>query len=229
MIASIKEALGQIKAICAGDKAPNWTDDWQTTHSRGRVLDIADAALASLSCGEARERIARIIDPDAFAQFTHSFQGQNAAIKKADAILATGCVPGEAELLDRSKIGMLLLDHANGFECECDDVGFARTTGARLINSAAEAARSPSDPLDEAAIRAELAEARQEAADSLAVLDAIADYVGCPHDEELTVDHVRQHYMKLENAAQRQGIEDAGRIANAQAYAAAIRAGRGEG
>lgn len=73
---------------------------------------------------------------------------------------------------------------------------------------------------DEAAIRAELTEARQEAADSLAILDAIADYVGCPHDEELTVDHVRQHYMKLENAAQRQGVEDAGRIANAQAYSA---------
>ena len=81
---------------------------------------------------------------------------------------------------------------------------------------------------DEAAIRAELSEVRQEATDSLRVLDAIADYVGCPHDEELSVDHVRQHYMKLENAAQRQGIEDAARIANAQAYVtvneAAIRA-----
>lgn len=73
---------------------------------------------------------------------------------------------------------------------------------------------------NEAAIRAELSDARQEAADSLRVLDAIAEYVGCPHDEELTVDHVRQHYMKLENAAQRQGVEDAGRIANAQAYSA---------
>ena len=67
----------------------------------------------------------------------------------------------------------------------------------------------------------ELEDARAEAADSLRTLDAIAEYVGCPHDEELTVEHVRQHYMKLENAAQRQGIEDAGRIANAQAYASA--------
>ena len=47
---------------------------------------------------------------------------------------------------DQSKIGMLLLDFANGFEC--DDVDFARTTGAILINSAAEAARTPPDPLD---------------------------------------------------------------------------------
>lgn len=89
---------------------------------------------------------------------------------------------------------------------------------------------------DEAAIRAEqqsddafdIEEMRRENADNVRTLDAIADYVGCPHDEELTVDHVRQHYMKLENAAQRQGIEDAARIANAQAYVtvneAAIRA-----
>lgn len=81
---------------------------------------------------------------------------------------------------------------------------------------------------DEAAVRAEqqsddafdIEEMRRENADNVRTLDAIADYVGCPHDEELTVDHVRQHYMKPENLAQRQGIEDAGRITNAQAYSA---------
>ena len=89
------------------------------------------------------------------------------------------------------------------------------------LNDAAERILATGLVPDEAAVRAEITEARQEAADSLAILDAIADYVGCPHDEELTVDHVRQHYLKLEDAAQRQGIEDAGRIANAQAYGAA--------
>lgn len=76
--------------------------------------------------------------------------------------------------------------------------------------------------------RQALGDARDEASDSLRTLDAIAEFVGCPHDEELTVDHVRQHYMKLENAAQRQGILDAGRIANAEARAAGAPAGEVE-
>lgn len=61
--------------------------------------------------------------------------------------------------------------------------------------------------------RLALAEAQQEASDSLRTLDAIAEYVGCPHDEELTVDHVRRHYANLEEAAQRQGVEDGNQIA----------------
>lgn len=59
---SVREALGQIKTICAGDKIPNWSDDWQTTASRGRILDLCDAALSATppapTPSAGRERVA---------------------------------------------------------------------------------------------------------------------------------------------------------------------------
>jgi hypothetical protein len=109
------------------------------------------------------------------------------------------------------------LNQAELFEWSDDDA--ARRWNTRILAASLPESNQPAAAQSNAS--AELEDARAEAADSLRTLDAIAEYVGCPHDEELTVDHVRQHYMKLENAAQRQGIEDAGRIANAQAYASA--------
>ena len=42
---SLREALLAIKSLCAGDKIPNWTDDWQTTNTRGKILDLVDGAV----------------------------------------------------------------------------------------------------------------------------------------------------------------------------------------
>lgn len=39
-------ALEQIKTLVAGDRVPNWKDDWQTTHTRGLILDIIDGAVS---------------------------------------------------------------------------------------------------------------------------------------------------------------------------------------
>lgn len=39
-------ALEQIKKLVAGDRVPNWEDDWQTTHTRGLILDIIDGAIS---------------------------------------------------------------------------------------------------------------------------------------------------------------------------------------
>lgn len=43
--ADYKEALLAIKVLCAGDKIPNWKDDWATTTTRGRIMDIVDATV----------------------------------------------------------------------------------------------------------------------------------------------------------------------------------------
>ncbi|BEV44701.1 hypothetical protein [Afipia carboxidovorans] len=262
MTASTKEALESAEKALRFLADHDRPQGGQSRYNAEHLIDIADhakAALASLSCGEARERIARMIRRAMIDNPTGGTSEERAA-KRASiadeyataylADLATGCVPGEAEpeyvyddprfnkgvqhvvdLIAR-ELGVtewVAGDGSEDYDCDLWQT-ILNILAAKSLYDADEGkfAVVGTKP-DEASIRAELAEARQEAADSLAVLDAIADYVGCPHDEELTVDHVRQHYMKLENAAQRQGIEDAGRIANAQAYAAAIRAGRGEG
>jgi len=45
-------------------------------------------------------------------------------------------------------------------------------------------------------------ETRRENADNVRTLDAIAEFVGCPHDEELTVNHVRAHYAARPDTAE---------------------------
>ena len=41
----LREAMLAIKALCAGDKIPNWKDDWTTTATRGRIMDIIDTTV----------------------------------------------------------------------------------------------------------------------------------------------------------------------------------------
>lgn len=41
----LRSALEQVKARVVGERVPFWTDDWETTHSRGVIADICDAAL----------------------------------------------------------------------------------------------------------------------------------------------------------------------------------------
>ncbi|BEV47306.1 hypothetical protein [Afipia carboxidovorans] len=101
MTASIKEALAAARQFV--EHAPG-------SNAKATLVKI-DAALASLSCGEARERIARIIDPNAgwgvkldsdyldLRQEQAKMEDeQRVALRKADTILATGCVPGEASI-----------------------------------------------------------------------------------------------------------------------------------
>lgn len=42
---TLRDTLLAIKALCAGDKIPNWTDDLQTTHTRGRIMDLVDSVV----------------------------------------------------------------------------------------------------------------------------------------------------------------------------------------
>lgn len=42
---SLRQTLLAIKALCAGDKAPNWKDDWATTATRGRIMDLVDGVV----------------------------------------------------------------------------------------------------------------------------------------------------------------------------------------
>lgn len=42
---AFQTALGRIKDLCAGDRVPNWKDDFATTNSRGRILDIIDLTI----------------------------------------------------------------------------------------------------------------------------------------------------------------------------------------
>ena len=42
---ALRNALLAIKALCAGDKIPNWKDDWATTGTRGRIMDIIDTTV----------------------------------------------------------------------------------------------------------------------------------------------------------------------------------------
>ena len=41
----LRTALLDIKAKCAGDKIPNWKDDWATTATRGFIMDIVDGVV----------------------------------------------------------------------------------------------------------------------------------------------------------------------------------------
>lgn len=106
MTASIKEALRIARGYVADDvkRKPSGYDP-------SSDLRVIDDAVASLSCGEARERIARIIDPNAgwgvkldsdyldLRQEQAKMEDeQRVALRKADAILATGCVPDEASI-----------------------------------------------------------------------------------------------------------------------------------
>jgi hypothetical protein len=38
-------ALRAIKTLCAGDKIPNWKNDWATTTTRGRIMDLIDVVV----------------------------------------------------------------------------------------------------------------------------------------------------------------------------------------
>ena len=115
MTASIKEALEPFACIPL-----SFTDDIDDSATvfeyEGGAITLGDlrrvhTALSSLSCGEARERIARIIDPNAgwgvkldsdyldLRQEQAKMEDeQRVALRKADAILATGCVPDEASI-----------------------------------------------------------------------------------------------------------------------------------
>ena len=42
------DALNTIKNTVCGDRHPNWTNDFQITHTRGWIADIIDAALAKV-------------------------------------------------------------------------------------------------------------------------------------------------------------------------------------
>jgi len=42
---SLRETLLSIKALCAGDKVPNWKDDWATTATRGLIMDLVDGVV----------------------------------------------------------------------------------------------------------------------------------------------------------------------------------------
>lgn len=44
-IVRLRAAIEEIKARVVGERVPYWTDDWETTHSRGVIADICDAAL----------------------------------------------------------------------------------------------------------------------------------------------------------------------------------------
>lgn len=42
---ALRDTLLAIKALCAGDKVPNWKDDWTTTATRGRIMDLVDGVV----------------------------------------------------------------------------------------------------------------------------------------------------------------------------------------
>jgi hypothetical protein len=43
---SLRETLLAIKAICAGDRAPNWIEDgYRVTVTRGRIMDLVDGVV----------------------------------------------------------------------------------------------------------------------------------------------------------------------------------------
>ena len=100
MTASIKEALAAARQFV--EHAPG-------SNAKATLAKI-DAALASLSCGEARERIARIIHGDdknfdelkdiasSHGPYNHYREFLAELYAKADAILATGCVTDEAAI-----------------------------------------------------------------------------------------------------------------------------------
>lgn len=111
MTASIKEALEQ---IAARSIAQNDDDEKELRRQLYHIDSLAKSALSSLSSGEARERIARcIVGPHKPVPFGSKFTLEELrevrwnnsdgleralAISAADAILATGCVPGEASI-----------------------------------------------------------------------------------------------------------------------------------
>lgn len=100
---SIKEALESAEKALRFLADHDRPQGGQSRYNAEHLIDIADhakAALASLSCGDARERIA--------LQIWHRFADNSTVewedethkdefLLCADAILATGCVPGEAE------------------------------------------------------------------------------------------------------------------------------------
>ncbi len=47
-VQTLVDALTQIKNAVCGDKRPNWTNDFQITHTRGWIADVIDAALAKV-------------------------------------------------------------------------------------------------------------------------------------------------------------------------------------
>lgn len=92
---SIKEALTDL--IEAVERDANSPDHRGISGYTSARLSDARTALASLSCGEARERIARTIkDALAAAYQEREEPTEEDHLRAADAILATGCVPGEA-------------------------------------------------------------------------------------------------------------------------------------
>jgi hypothetical protein len=41
----LRAALLNIKGMVVGEKSPNWTDDWATTGTRGRIADLVDSVV----------------------------------------------------------------------------------------------------------------------------------------------------------------------------------------
>lgn len=114
MTASIKEVLERCRNYIASPLRMSNDDDEKKR--RDDIVMCADQALASLESGDARERIARIIHPVGFEE--NSMERvevvaayQKEALAKADAILATGLVPGEAS---RHLSNLLAIIHRDG-------------------------------------------------------------------------------------------------------------------
>lgn len=120
---SIKEALATalpiLREVALTDDDPRY---------KAAMQKVA-TALASLESGDARERIARIIDPKAFDQKLHASEGwksswvitrQSDALAKADAILASGLAPNESAIRadERERCAKIADEHSLSYDNE---------------------------------------------------------------------------------------------------------------
>lgn len=171
MTASIKGALESAEKALRFLADHDRPQGGQSRYNAEHLIDIADhakAALASLSCGEARERIARIIDPNAgwgvkldsdyldLRQEQAKMEDeQRVALRKADAILATGCVPNEDAISDKREKIARARDHADRIRWLLDNAPDRLATVLELHRTARDIMEAIDDLIapDEAAIR----------------------------------------------------------------------------
>lgn len=120
---SIKEALEAARSLI-GSIEPDECKDDNLLYLALDVDRLIRHALAQLESADTRERIARIIDPAAFGEpgdkAFESAIDRWEALEKADAILATGLVPDEAEKDAEIKtLRMALEDATSGITASC--------------------------------------------------------------------------------------------------------------
>lgn len=44
--------INLVRSICAGEAKPNWDNSWETTNTRGRILDITESGNTAVVCGD---------------------------------------------------------------------------------------------------------------------------------------------------------------------------------